>query len=110
MCAQGKNMSSYVAKSAGWAVVAYDKGTKYPTYGFETTTQGAPLVSRPLPGRRGARPEVGVPGREPGPRAAGTRGRAARRPSARCALVARLRRGPRACVECLPVSSVRWPS
>ncbi|GBF91596.1 hypothetical protein Rsub_04336 [Raphidocelis subcapitata] len=44
MCAQGKNMSTYVAESAGWAVVPYDKGTKYPTFGFETATPGAPLV------------------------------------------------------------------
>jgi hypothetical protein len=44
VCAQGKNMTKYVEQSAGWSIVAFDKGTKYPTYGYETTTPGAPLV------------------------------------------------------------------
>ena len=44
VCAQGKNMSTYVVQSDGWQLVAYDKGTKYPTYGYETTSTGKPLV------------------------------------------------------------------
>ena len=37
-------MSRYVVASEGWEVVGFDKGTRYPTYGYETTTPGKPLV------------------------------------------------------------------
>jgi len=55
VCAQGKNMSQYVLNSDSWQVVAFDKGTKYPTFGYETTSPGKPLVlqvdtTSPIPG------------------------------------------------------------
>ncbi|KAI8469583.1 MAG: SGNH hydrolase-type esterase domain-containing protein [Monoraphidium minutum] len=45
VCAQGKEMKDYVASSDGWSLVEYDgPGMKYPTYGYETTQTGKPLV------------------------------------------------------------------
>jgi hypothetical protein len=44
VCAQGKNMSQYVVSDASWSVVPFDKGTRFPTFGYETTTPDAPLV------------------------------------------------------------------
>jgi hypothetical protein len=37
-------MSRHVVASAGWEVTPYSEGTKYPTFGYETTTPAAPLV------------------------------------------------------------------
>ncbi|GBF91603.1 hypothetical protein Rsub_04343 [Raphidocelis subcapitata] len=43
-CAQGKNMTAYVKNSIGWAIIPFEDNAKYPTFGYETTTVGAPLV------------------------------------------------------------------
>lgn len=43
-CAQGKNLTKYVVSDSSWAVVPFDKGTRFPTFGYETATVGAPLV------------------------------------------------------------------
>ena len=44
VCAQGKNMSRHVVQADGWQLVAFDKGTRFPTYGYETSSAGKPLV------------------------------------------------------------------
>ncbi|KIZ07114.1 hypothetical protein MNEG_0835 [Monoraphidium neglectum] len=45
ICAQGKSMTRFVIASQGWAVVSYDDGGQhFPTFGYETTTPGVPLV------------------------------------------------------------------
>jgi hypothetical protein len=44
VCAQGKNMSQYVVADDSWSIVSFDKGTRFPTYGYETTAPGVPLV------------------------------------------------------------------
>jgi hypothetical protein len=55
VCAQGKNMSRHVVSSDSWSVVAFDKGTRFPTFGYESSTPGKPLVlevdtTSPIPG------------------------------------------------------------
>ncbi|KAI8475679.1 MAG: SGNH hydrolase-type esterase domain-containing protein [Monoraphidium minutum] len=56
VCAQGKNMSRYVVQDDGWKMTAFDKGTKYPTFGFETSTPGTPLVIEASTAGSGTRP------------------------------------------------------
>ncbi len=44
VCAQGKSLSKFIVASAGWELVAFDKGGKFPTFGYETTAAGEPLI------------------------------------------------------------------
>lgn len=44
VCAQGKNMTNHVIADDGWAVVPFDKGTRYPTFGYEVSNRMGPGV------------------------------------------------------------------
>lgn len=44
VCAQGHNFTELVVSSDGWQLVPFSDGTRYPTFGYETVTPGAPLV------------------------------------------------------------------
>lgn len=45
ICAQGKNLSTYIASGDSWKLVAStDLNSLYPSYGYESTTPGSPLV------------------------------------------------------------------
>lgn len=61
ICAQGKNMSQLVVKSDSWQMVPFTEGTRFPTFGYETSTPGAPLtfeVDTTVGGVRGGTPGV----------------------------------------------------